>query len=237
MVAVTEQTSEDKKAELVTPDSSVKPESAAEELAEINKQIENFVATEPAEQAKHQVAMVEPTAEQIDKAAIDAEKANNPDPTVIAAAPVRPANDDEPASARKKVINPITDASSAPSINELYQKELAKEAENEPVVNPSAGTNIEVNNEQPENDTTSVNNPMVNDGTAVAEAQAVQQAVADTAPLETADISKIEGLTTNDGPVETNTTPVSQADPVEQASTIPEKPISTDPNDPNNIAL
>jgi CheY-like chemotaxis protein len=235
-----EQTAADvKKAELVTDDSTVKPESAAEELAEINKQIENFVASEPKEQAAHQVAMVEPTNEQIDKAAIDAEKANNPDPTVIAAAPVRPASEDEPASARKKVINPITDSSSAPSIAELYQKELAKEAENEPVLNPSAGSNIEVT-DQPEA-SSGTNNPMVAEagGSETAEEQAVKAAAAAAAPLETADLTKIEGLTTGEAPAEKAQQAPNTA-PVNEPATVPETPpapASNDPNDPNNIAL
>lgn len=224
MVAVTEQPTEEKKADLVSSDSTVKPESAAEELAEINKQIENFVASEPKEQAAHQVAMVEPSADQIDKAAIDANKANNPDPTVIASAPVRPASEDEPAGARKKVISPITDASAAPSITELYEKELAKEAENEPVVNPSAGTNIEVKEQSLAEE--SSNNPMV------ASVSAVEESAAATAPLETADVSKIEGLTTNES------TQTEAAEPaVPTSETVETKPVSNDPNDPNNIAL
>jgi CheY-like chemotaxis protein len=237
MVAVTQQPTEEKKAELVTPDSSVKPESAAEELAQINKQIENFVASEPTEQAEHQVAMVEPSPEQIEKAAINAEKSNNPDPTVIAAAPVRPANDDEPASARKKVINPITDASSAPSINELYQKELAKEAENEPVINPGAGTNIEIESQEAEQP--AVANPMVvagNQESVSAEAQAVEQATANAAPLETADLSQIEGITTNETSEQPSETVAPSPEPLSE-NPAPTTPASGDPIDPNNIAL
>jgi hypothetical protein len=45
----------------------------------------------------------------------------------------------ESASTRKKVIEPISTPSDEPSINELYEKEMAAEAANVAVANPPTG--------------------------------------------------------------------------------------------------
>lgn len=219
--------------------SSASPESVEEKLSEINQEIENFVKTEQTEVASHQVAMVEPTQAQLDKAELEASKNNNPDPTVIPPA-AGSQNINEPASTRKKVINPIGSIDNAPNINELYEKELAAENKDQPVVNPGAGANIEstssTQDEQP-----SSTNPMLQSAESVASATVT----VNTAPLETADLSQIEGLTTEVSEDDTELAVEPQlAQPPQdntEASTVnnqaPTDQQPTNPNDPNNIAL
>ena len=219
--------------------STASPESVEEKLSEINKEIDNFVHTEQAEVATHQVAMVEPTQAELEKAEMEASKNTNPDPTVIPPA-AGSQNISEPASTRKKVINPIGSIDNAPNINELYEKELAAETKDQPVVNPGAGANIEspvvAQAEQPAS-----TNPMLQS----AESVARETVTVNTAPLETADLSQIEGLTTevSDDDVE-QTVATQLAQPPQdntEASTVntqaPTDQQPTNPNDPNNIAL
>lgn len=49
------------------------------------------------------------------------------------------ASEPEPASVRKKVIAPISDPAEQPNINALYEKEMAEEAANTAVANPTVG--------------------------------------------------------------------------------------------------
>lgn len=219
---------------MVDANNSASPESAEEALNEINKEIENFVSSDQTEVAGHQVAMVEPTQAQLDKAAIEANKDSNPDPTVIPPA-ADSKNIDEPASTRKKVINPINGGiDNAPSITELYEKELAAEAKDQPVVNPGAGSSVETQSAPVvQNNST---NPMVET------APAADAGAANTAPLETADLSKIEGLTTevNEDAEESVASPQPVASPDTATQALPVEPApapTSDPNDPNNIAL
>ncbi|MBP7820673.1 response regulator [Candidatus Saccharibacteria bacterium] len=203
------------------------PVSSAEELNAINKQLETFVATEPSVVAPHESPLVEPTDNQINKAEIEDRKIVNADPSVIP--PASDPNIAESASTRKKVISPISDPSvKAPSINELYEKELAAENAFSPVENPTAGANIAVEQEKTSDPTT---NPMVG-----------EMPSAFSAPLETADLSKIDGVTTDaldDKAAEdlASIAPAPEQTPVAESQPLEVKPAPTDPNDPNQIAL
>lgn len=201
--------------------SSVKPQSAVEELAQVNREIENFVATEQTELPTHQVALVEPTNKELDQAEIDAKKDTNQDPTIIPSA--SRAGVTESASSRKKVISPINGITSAPNINDLYEKELASEQADSAVLNPSAGVNIDA----PVQDPSQPNNPMVG-----------PESLPDSPAMETADLSKIEGIT-NDTP---DNNPVSEI-PSTSETVVTSDPLAVkespeeDPNSPNQIAL
>jgi len=213
--------------ETPTTDSTAQPVSSVEELNEINKQLENFVATEPTAVAPHESPLIEPTESQISKAEIEERKVVNADPSIIPPAP--DPNVAESASTRKKIISPISDPSvKAPSINELYEKELAEENAFSPVENPTAGANIATPLQDSTEETT---NPMVG-----------EMPGAFSAPLETADLSKIDGVTTDaldDKAAEdlASITPPSEQTPVEDSQPLEVKPVPTDPNDPNQIAL
>lgn len=214
----------------VTPsetDTTAQPVSATEELSEINKQLETFMESEPTTTAPHESPLVMPTDNQLNKAEIEERKVVNADPSVIPPAP--DPNVAESASTRKKIISPISDPSvKAPSINELYEKELAEENAFAPVENPSAGANIAT--EQPQsNDSTT--NPMVG-----------ELPSAFSAPLETADLSKIDGVTTDDlddkaAEELASVAPSVEQAPAEDAPQVEVKPAPLDPNDPNQIAL
>jgi hypothetical protein len=67
----------------------------------------------------------------------EVESTEEPEPANIP----RPMDENVPesASTRKKVISPIVDPVDQPSINELYEKEMAAEAANTPVTNSGAG--------------------------------------------------------------------------------------------------
>jgi hypothetical protein len=130
----------------------------------------------------------------------------------------------EPASTRKKIIEPISGLNTGLSITELYEKELAKETAEAANNIPADGDSQPITNGQPTPPTYPVTNP----------SQIVQQ---NTSPLVTADLSKIDGVTT--GPVDNNPQqPVNQAQqPSDQA--IPQ-PVASEPApkvDPNQIAL
>lgn len=202
--------------------SSVKPQSAVEELAQVNREIENFVATEQTETPTHQVALVEPTNKELDQAEIDAKKDTNPDPTVIPSATGTEAT--ESASSRKKIISPINGIASTPNINDLYEKELAAEQADSAVLNPSAGVNINA----PVEDPSQPNNPMV----------AAPESLPDSPTMETADLTKIDGITNDDSEntpvpgIPSNPEPVVTSEPIE----VKESP-AEDPNSPNQIAL
>ena len=213
--------------EVSSTETTAQPVSSVEELNEINKQLETFIASEPTTVAPHESPLVTPTESQINKAEIEDRKIVNADPSVIPPAP--DPNVAESASTRKKVISPISDPNAkAPSINELYEKELAEENAYSPVENPTAGANIAVEQEQATDPTT---NPMVGE---------IPSAFS--APLETADLSKIDGVTTDaldDKAAEdlASMTPVSEQAPVVDSQPLEVKPAPTDPNDPNQIAL
>jgi CheY-like chemotaxis protein len=86
----------------------------------------------------------------------------------------------EPASARKKIIEPIEGLPETPDINELYQKELAsEEAAAKLTANPNAGSTIGAPTQNP--------NPISSEAP-----EAAAQ------PLEATDNSQISGLTLDD---------------------------------------
>ncbi len=124
----------------------------ASEQAEVNEQINDFANAEPVEPAEHTEPLVEPTP------AVQAVDDSVVKPTVearqLAQEPInqdseepQPANIPRPmdtnvaesASTRKKVIEPISNTTEQPSINDLYEKEMATEAANVPVANPPTG--------------------------------------------------------------------------------------------------
>ncbi len=199
---------------------SAAAQSTQDETNAIAEQINQFVAEQPAQEATHEAPLVEPSAQDLIHAQNDIE-----DPSVIKpAAPVdpsipsvtaAPADSPEPASARKKVISPISDPNQGPNIYELYEKEMADEAASTPVVNPSAGASVEA--AEPDN------NPMTVASTEVA------------APLEQIDVSQIEGVTVGEEQplVAAPTQPEAPVAP--EPATTEEK--TADPNDPANFAL
>jgi hypothetical protein len=199
---------------------SATAQSTADETQQITDQINQVVSAQLTEEPKHEEPLVEPTEQDLIHAQNEVEAPTVIQPAVDPTVPqvVTDNNDDsnpEPASARKKIISPINDPSSAaPSINELYEKEMAKEAAGSPIVNPSAGATLDA----PVSNNPIVGNPI--DNTTPAE-------------LETVDTSQIEGLTLGDEqPLAPPPTPAVET-PVAPAPE--EKPV--DPNDPASFAL
>lgn len=216
---------------------SAEAQTTADETAQIAQQIQNFISAQPDASAQHEAPLVEPTEQELIHAqnaveepevlqpAVDAGITNQAtatpaDPTVPQVVPVN-VDSLEPASARKKVISPINDPSNmAPNIYELYEKEIAEEAANSPIVNPSAGTSVDADT-----------NPIVG-----------ALANAPTAALETIDLSQIEGVTVGE---EQPLPPLPEPRTMAQVPETPQAPVSPesneesvpDPNDPNSFAL
>lgn len=193
--------------------------SVSDESAAITEQIDTFVATEPTAATSTQAPLIEPSEQDLihaQNAVEDPEviKPELPSEPAASVPPVMPeANEElEPASARKKVIQPISDPTAAtqPNINELYEQEMAREAANSPITNPQV---VAAPAQLPDN-------PISNPAPAAAPA------------LETADASAIEGLTLTDqaaAPVAPAAQP--QAPAPEKEDKVP------DPNDPASFAL
>lgn len=214
-------------------------QTAEEETADIAKQIEDFVNSGLTATTKTTEApLVEPTEQELIHAQNAVEDPNILQPAVTAgiANPQQPQNptvppivasdsNPEPASARKKVIAPINNPNDTPNIYELYEKEMAVEAANTPVVNPGAGATLA--SVPDTNPITTNTNP------------------APAAPLETVDASQIQGVTVGEEaplpppPADTNPAPAAQQ--INQAAQAPD-PQDTggevpDPNDPASLAL
>lgn len=227
----------------VTDATSATAQSTEDETADIAKQIEDFVKSGLTEQSNTTAApLVEPTEQELIHAQNAVEDPNILQPAVEAGIAATAANapnnpsippvagsdtNPEPASARKKVIAPINpEGFSGPNIYELYEKEMAQEAANSPVINPSAGSTLENANDT---------NPIT---------QNTSQAPA--APLETIDASQIEGVTVGEEepllppppttvPAETpQIIPDAQGTLAQSSTETEQKP---DPNDPANFAL
>lgn len=199
---------------------SATPQSSADEEAAIAKQIDNFVADNSPAVSSHESPMVEPSQQDLIHAQNAVEeptvvKAVLPekDMTVPPVTPEEPSESLEPASARKKVIEPLNDPTmQQPNINELYEQEMAKEAANSPVVNPQS---VAAPAELPDNP---ISNP----------------AVAPAPELQTADATAIEGLSFDQQPV----IPDPAAPAVQPQVQAPEKEDKApDPNDPASFAL
>lgn len=122
----------------------------------------------------------------------------------------------EPASVRKKVITPMHGDSSlgAPDINKLYQEELAKEAEEMGLQNPSANSIISAST-----------NPI-----------SIEQGNSELPQLETIDASQIPGISTDGTAPIGVVTPTKEPEQPAKADIEAQEP-HEDPNNPNNIAL
>lgn len=133
-------------------EASTDAQDVASEKAEVDQQIQSFIdgtqaptpaepvvaaSAEPAAPVATETTVVEPT--EIPVAPTEA-PAEEPQPANIP----RPMDENVPdaPSARKKVIEPISDPTATPNINELYEKEMAAEAANTPVANPATGAVI-----------------------------------------------------------------------------------------------
>ena len=206
-------------------DDSAAPQSAADETAAIAAQIENFVANNmPATEPANASPLVEPSEQDLIHAQNAVEDPNVIKPTLPeepADPSVPPVIDDsdnpEPAGVRKKIIQPINDPSAAqPNIYELYEKEMAQEAANSPVVAPPQTAN-----------SMPAGNPIVDNALPASNT---------TPTLEVADTSNITGLSFGDNQqIPTAAVPV----PTELNAPAPQPPVETvpDPNDPASFAL
>jgi CheY-like chemotaxis protein len=248
--SLTDPAASDPNSSAVVAGGNLGSESVADEMAEVQHQIEEFVANNSAQIAEHQEPVNEPTEQDI----IHAENAQDAPPVLSSAPQVDPTippiiqsqldatRNPEPAQARKKIIEPVSGDGglNTPDIHALYEEEMAKEAAITTNNNPVGGTVIE--NQE------SVSNPI-----------ASQEEVAPP-PLETIDVSDITGMSdpeeaaaeailqqaaqgiqvsTTDQQVQPPAPDLTQAPPLNEAAptqtTETEKPL--DPNDPNNFAL
>ena len=217
------------------------------ELNEVAEQIQQF-ATTPTEtpQTQHQEPMHEPTQQDIIHAQNAAEEptivtpqaAVNNDATVPPVVPINTSNP-EPASARKKVIQPVNGTGfNVPDIHALYEQELAKEAAESPVMNPASGQVIAAPPEDTQQDSLQ-SNPISADPEAAAAPTAP--------PLETVDVSQISGLYASEEEAAlaaaTEQAVPQSPQPVTEQNTPPSQPVAPaptntiNPNDPNNFAL
>ncbi|MCB9817004.1 response regulator [Candidatus Nomurabacteria bacterium] len=212
------------------------PEAMQAELNEVAQQIEEFASDNATPAASHQEPVHTPTQQDIIHAQNAAEE-----PTIVSAQPattqtnvppVVPINTSspEPASARKKVIQPVNGQTlSMPDIHALYEEEMAKEAADSPVINPGSGSVIE-------------SPPVANDtqDNPITTAPAIEE---NAPPLETADVTQIEGMYANEEAAEEAAAQNIPAAPLQAAPPNPsvtaQAPETTpqNPNDPNNIAL
>ena len=212
------------------------PEDMQAELNEVAQQIEEFASDNATPAASHQEPVHTPTQQDIIHAQNAAEE-----PTIVSAQPattqtnvppVVPINTSspEPASARKKVIQPVNGQTlSMPDIHALYEEEMAKEAADSPVINPGSGSVIE-------------SPPVANDtqDNPITTAPAIEE---NAPPLETADVTQIEGMYANEEAAEEAAAQNIPAAPLQAAPPNPsvtaQAPETTpqNPNDPNNIAL
>lgn len=222
--------------------STVQAQDSQAELDEVAQQIQQFAANTSAPEVAHEEPVHEPTEQDIIHAQNAAEE-----PTIVPAAPAAPVvnptippvtplntSNPEPASSRKKVIEPINgDNLSTPDIHALYEQEMAKEAATAPVQNPESGTIVATPAEE------GVQNPI---STATAEEAAPP-------PLETVNATDITGVYASDEEAEAAavlqqaaTAQPASATPTADTAALPpapptEPPAATDPSDPNNIAL
>lgn len=112
---------------------SAQAESTSDEVADVDQQIRNFVKSSPAEEPAHVAPLIEPTEQELIHAKNAAE---DPKITKAATAP-DPNNPATPNTAGMKVINPIDSSEpKTPSIYDLYEKEMQKEASNEAAAAP-----------------------------------------------------------------------------------------------------
>jgi CheY-like chemotaxis protein len=209
---------------------TVQAQDSQTELNEVAAQIQQFAADTTTPEVQHEEPVQEPTAQDMLHAQNAAEE-----PTIVPAAPVAPTvnptippvtpintSNPEPASSRKKVIQPVSgDSLSTPDIHALYEQEMAKEAATAPVVNPESG----VVAASPIDD--GIQNPI----TTAAPMDAVPP------PLETVDVNQISGIMTGEEEAAAPISPISDPAAMPPAVPAPEAPTSTDPSDPNNIAL
>ena len=199
---------------------SATPQSSAEEEAAIAQQIDNFVASNIPAAPAHESPLVEPSQQDLIHAQNAVEDPSVIKPTLPGATvpPVSPEADSalEPASARKKVIQPLNDVTGQPNINELYEQEMAQEAANSPIANAQF---VAAPAQLPDNPISNV--------------------AAGAAPeLETIDASAIEGLSLGD-----QQPPIPPAPPEIHAAIsgtptpAAEEEKAPDPNDPASFAL
>lgn len=206
-------------------DPVVQAQDTQSELNELNQQIEQFAQEPVTFEPLVQAPMQEPTEQQLIHAQNAAEE-----PQVVSAQPVQSqmvnppmpnvsvdAANPEPASNRKKVIEPVSDLSAGPDIHALYEQEMAKEAENSPVMNPNSGAVI--NGEYLQQSANPIADAM----------QTPQEASAQVAPLETIDPTQIAGVQLASEPSVTETPQPAET----PASSENNNPTSA----PNNIAL
>lgn len=259
-------------------DSEAQAPSADSEMADVAKQIENFVAntgqvaehTEPVKEPSEQDLIHALNANEDPKvvpaATADSNQAEPTTPAEEQAAPAIPVNptippvtsqmdagNPEPASNRKKIIQPLNDVTT-PNINDLFEKQMAEEAANSSVATPT-----EAPAPAPEpRAQTEVINPVLQE-----EEQVFNPIVTNTDPveettpeLETIDVNSIAGIQGPEedssdipipgqlpsAPADEPSTEAPSTEPEPQAPTepaqpeaAPEQPIN--PNDPNNFAL
>ena len=202
--------------------------SSSEEGDGIAQQIADFAteAAPSAETSDPTAPLVEPTEQELIHAKNSADEPEVSQPAIVGGMvgntgpdvpPVRSSQDGaiEPASARKKVIQPPSDLTdSEPDINQLYEAEMRKEAADTPVVNPDAGSVLDAKKD-------STNNPITN-GAGVGPA-----------PLETIDATQIAGVTIAGNESEIPGPTPKPAEPQPTA----EEPSENSGPDPNQIAL
>jgi CheY-like chemotaxis protein len=195
-----------------------------EELQEVEKQIDSFVASNIQPENTQQSPVQEPSEQDI----IHANNAQS-GPQVVSSAPPEkatippliPTQDNmyrnpEPAQVRKKVIEPVSGDGglNIPNINELYEEEMAHEAEVLKESVPNSGTIISAGDQ--------TQNPIAN------------QADFAPPPLETIDINSVSGSTSTEEIPPANNQPVIDTAPANPTAQ-PTPPLN--PNDPNNFAL
>ena len=218
-------------------------EGSQAELQVVAQQIEQFVAS-PSPEVKHEEPVHEPTQQDI----IHAQNAAD-EPEIVSAQPVTtgatpnippavPLNTSspEPASSRKKIISPINgDGLSMPDIHALYEQELAREAANSPVINPTSGQVVNAPPEPAAQNLDGVQNP-------ISTAAEISQEVAPP-PLETVDATQITGVYASEEEAELAAaaeglpTDIPAQVPTPPPSTLATQQPSDNPSDPNNIAL
>ena len=187
---------------LTDQNTQVQAQDSQAELNEVAAQIEQFVASPAAEASTIQAPVSEPTEQELIHAQNAAEEPTIVSAQAAATATVNPpmptmgvdAANPEPASSRKKVITPMNDITTTPDIHALYEQEMAKEAANSPVLNPSSGAVINGEYLAPQAPVADATNPIVD------LAASPQEASANVAPLETLDVSQLSGIESTEMP-------------------------------------
>jgi len=192
--------------------------SSSEESATANQQITDFVNNNVPDENNPVAPVIDPAENTDPNNQINNDDKVAEDPTIP---PIVSPEDtsDQPASARKLIIQPPDDMyKNQPDLNELLQKEMAKEDSNV-IPTPAAGTTVDVPAE---------NNPI----------STPAQDSSEPEPLETADASQISGITFGDSTPENNQPQPPQQPPKSDPTTPPTTPsVNSSEADPDQIAL